>query len=223
MLDYECTEERFLEDIKNHEMTILKDDGIYRHLRFSRGGSSVYYFDIVTYPNHLVISGDMGCFASSRLTDMFQFYRTADNDFNKNKNGLSINPSYWGEKIISGRDEIEEFSIKKLKRVVIEYIDRGVDGEDWSEDEIQELKDDILSNIEYTDENSVRMYDMMSEYEFYKGNELWKEAPDFEFTDWWDNHSSCGEYTFHYIWKCYAIAYAVQEYDKFKQGEIAVE
>lgn len=215
MTDYECTKARFLEDIKNHEMEIIKDDKVHRHLRFKRKDSSSYYFDIVTYPNHLVISGDMGSFVSSRLEDMFQFYRTSDNDFNKNKNGLSINPSYWNEKIISGQHETEEFNIDRLKKIVNEYIDSRLDGEDWTEYEIDELKDDVLSEINYTDENSVRMFDLINDYNF-EG----ESGQKFEFSDWWGWHSMAEVYTFHYIWQCYAIAYAVQEYDKFKQGEV---
>ena len=222
MLDYECTEEQFLKNIENFEMTILKDDGIYRHLRFKRKESSSYYFDIVTYPNHLVISGDMGAFVASRLTDMFQFYRT-DREYSlKDGRRLAINPSYWAEKIVSGRDEIREFSVDTLKRVAIECIEsRLYDDDDWTEEQIQHLKNDVLKSIDYTDSDSVRMYDMMSEYEYYKDGVC--DSPNFEFTDWWDYHSSCEAYTFHYIWKCYAIAYAVQEYDKFKQGEQEIE
>lgn len=221
MIDYECTEERFLEDIKNHEMTILLDSGVYRHLRFKRKDTNCYYFDIVTYPNHLVISGDMGCFVARRLNDMFEFYRTADNDFNKNrKGGLSINPKYWAEKIESGKDDIKEFSVNRLKNVVDEYIDSSLHGEDWTEDEIQELKINIDRDINYTDDNSVRMFDMINEYEYYKAGKSYRDKPNFTFDDWWEYASSCEEYTFHYIWKCYAIAHAVQEYDKFKLGEL---
>lgn len=95
MKDYECTEEGFLEDIKNHKLNILKDDGLYRHLVFKRPCTNCCRFDIVTYPGYLVISGDMGCQVFSRLTDMFEFFRTDDRDFNKNRSGgLRINPSY---------------------------------------------------------------------------------------------------------------------------------
>ena len=218
MSDYKCTEENFLEDIKNHEMAILLDSGVYRHLRFKRKNTNCYYFDIVTYPNHLVISGDMGCLVASRLNDMFEFYRTADNDFNKNKNGLSINPSYWNEKIVSGRKETKEFSIDRFKEIVNEYIDSSLDGADWSDYEIDELRDDILSEIKYCDDNSVRLFDLINDYKF-EGD----SGRTFQFTDWWDYHSNAEVYTFQHIWQCYAIAYAVQEYDKFKQGETAVE
>lgn len=213
-MTYECTEERFLADIKNHKMKVLMDNNVYRHLRFSSPETNSYYFDIVTYPNNLVIGGDMGGFCSSRLYNMFDFYRTDNNDFNKNKNGLSINPSYWNEKIVAGREETKEFSIDGFKKIVNEYIDSSLDGDDWSEYEIDELRDDILSEIKYCDDNSVRLFDLINDYNF-EGD----SGRTFQFTDWWGYHSNAEVYKFHYIWQCYAIAYAVQEYDKFKQQE----
>ena len=215
MKEYECTEEIFLKDIKNHKLNILKDDGIYRHLVFKRPDTNCYRFDIVTYLGYLVISGDMGCQVFSRLTDMFEFFRTDDRDFNKNRNGvLSINPSYWNEKVVSGNDN-KEFSEKLLKKIVIEYIDSKLYDEDWTEYEIDELKDDILADISYSDTNPVRMYDLINEYRF-EGD----SGKTFEFQDWLEYASSCQEYTFHYIWQCYAIAYAVQEYDTYKLGVV---
>lgn len=201
-------------------MVVLLDDGIYRHLRFKEPASGAYWFDIVTYPNHIVIGGDMGAFVMTRLHDMFNFIRTDDNDFNKNKNGLSINPRYWGEKIVSGADGIKEFSINKFKEVVTYCIDSKLEGEGWSESEIHELKSEVLNEIDYCDDNEVRLFDLINEYE-YNGDETEDgESRNFTFTDFWEYMNSTTVWTFHYIWKCYALAYAVQEYDKFKQGEV---
>jgi hypothetical protein len=224
MTDYECTEEIFLENIKNHKLTVLLDNGIYKHLRFKSKDTNSYYFDIVTYPNHLVISGDMGCLVASRIPDMFEFYRTDRNYMLKDGRKLAINPSYWAEKIVSGKDDIKEFSINKLKKNVTEYIDSCLFGEDWSENEIDLLKCDILSAIDYTDNNSSDcMFDMIDSFQYYKDKTPYSDNPDFEFTDWWEYHGYCEEFTFHYIWNCYAIAYAVQEYDKLRQGELSIE
>ena len=55
-----CSRERFAKDTATHAMTILRDDGLYRHLRFKRPNTSSYYFDIITWPGYLAITGDMG-------------------------------------------------------------------------------------------------------------------------------------------------------------------
>ena len=73
----------------DHELSILHDEGVYRHLQMKQPNTNNMWYDIVTYPNNLVISGDMGCCVFSRINDMFQFFRTDE---------LSINYSYWSEK-----------------------------------------------------------------------------------------------------------------------------
>jgi hypothetical protein len=66
--------ERFEQETAEHEMTVLRDDGLYRHLRFQRPGTSIYWFDLVTWPGRLVICGDCGDLMFSRLRDMFEFF-----------------------------------------------------------------------------------------------------------------------------------------------------
>ena len=65
--------ERFKKDTAEHQMTVLRDDGLYRHLRFRKPGTGIYGFDIVTWPGYLAISGDMGASMFTRLEDMIQF------------------------------------------------------------------------------------------------------------------------------------------------------
>lgn len=72
------TVERFLQDVADHKMTVVMDNGVYRHLRFANSDSKLAFnqwFDIVTWPGFLAYSGDMGCFVFSRLKDMFEFFR----------------------------------------------------------------------------------------------------------------------------------------------------
>lgn len=75
-MNYECTEERFLKDVAKHEMTVIRDDGINRHLRFKNPNDSSYWFDLITWPGTLCIDGDCGTYVFKRTPDMFQFFRT---------------------------------------------------------------------------------------------------------------------------------------------------
>jgi len=89
---------RFKNDTAKHEMTVLHDDGLYRHLRFTpvvtdektgkRSRSSSYWFDLITWPGCLAVNGDCGSFMFSRIEDMFEFFR-----------GSRINPQYWAGKV----------------------------------------------------------------------------------------------------------------------------
>jgi hypothetical protein len=85
--------DRFAEDIKNHKLSVLTDNGVNRCLLFKRPDSSNYAFFITTWPGHLCISGDMGCTVFQRLQDMFEFFR-----------GERVNLGYWAQKIVSNSE-----------------------------------------------------------------------------------------------------------------------
>lgn len=66
----------FERDVAEHQMQVLRDDRLYRHLLFKKPGTGCYHFNIVTYPGTLVYTGDMGSFVFQRLEDMFEFFRS---------------------------------------------------------------------------------------------------------------------------------------------------
>jgi hypothetical protein len=200
-MKYECTHERFLKDVSGHVMTIVRDDGVHRHLRFKKPDASEYYFDIITWPGNLIISGDMSTYSFARLPDMFEFFRH-DND--------RINPGYWAEKITAcGREGYEEFDAERVREVVEEYYNEWLEfagltkEEDMEGNEIWgEIERQVLNHLDEGDQHRA----MLGLYDF--------KYEDFEFTDIFEYNFK--KYTFRYIWNCYAIAWAVQQYDKSK-------
>jgi hypothetical protein len=104
--------ERFERDTADHEMTVLREDGLYRHVRFQEPGTGAYYYDLVTWPGHLVICGDMGDYHFSRIRDMFDF-------FGPYRHG--INPGYWAEKLQGphrGSDLAQSYSHEAFRQHV---------------------------------------------------------------------------------------------------------
>ena len=67
--------ETFERDIGKHEMQIIRDDGVFRHVRFKRPDTICMYFDLITWPGCLCYTGDMGTYVFQRLEDMFVFFR----------------------------------------------------------------------------------------------------------------------------------------------------
>jgi hypothetical protein len=100
----------FDEATTEHEMTVLHDDGVYRHLKFARPGTNIWRFDLVTWPGHLAVSGDLSSYTFSRLHDMLEFFA----------GDRGINPHYWAEKVIAGRERTMEYSPELARRHVIE-------------------------------------------------------------------------------------------------------
>lgn len=72
----DITEETFLADVAAHQIHVLRDDGVHRHIRFKRPGTYCMQFDLITWPGYLCYTGDMGTYVFNRLEDMFEFFRT---------------------------------------------------------------------------------------------------------------------------------------------------
>lgn len=189
------TAEQFLKDVANHQMTVLHSDGIYRHLHFASSQSAFnQWFDLVTWPNFLTISGDMGCWTFSRVRDMFGFFRS--------KGELKINASYWSEKLQNGvhGEGAKVWDDDTFKeRLIARLPDYDFEGADLA-GLTQALKDDVFG---------------------YDGPELMAYARDFEyrFADGRDFQFDCSEmpsgddYCFHFLWCLYAIVWGIQQWD----------
>ena len=198
---YECTEERFLKDVSSHIMTIVRDDGTHRHVRFKKPDSSDMFFDIVTYPGYLVYSGDMGCYVFSRISDMFQFFR------GKSDGPLRINESYWGEKLeaVDKPDGYRKYDPELFRKYVVDWLAEQEPDNDLS----VRVDDELLSFANDNDEAHAR--DALMEFE-HEG-----QRP---FQDSWD--CSFDQYTFRFTWCCYALAWAIRHYDAAKATETTV-
>ncbi|WP_406004376.1 hypothetical protein [Streptomyces sp. NBC_00987] len=117
--------ERFKRNTAAHQMTVLHEGGLYRHLRFETPGKhGAYAFELVTWPYNLVIkAGWTFHFDIDATPDMFVLFR------NTAFSG-EINPGYWQEKVRAGRDEIEGFDPNLFERQVKQYVVHSIrDGE----------------------------------------------------------------------------------------------
>lgn len=214
----ECTEARFLRDVAKHQMTVIRDEGLNRHLRFKRPNGSCYWFDIVTWPGILCIQGDMGCYVFQRLEDMFAFFRMDEHDWNSNPNGLSINPGYWQEKALAvdRHGKIEEFDKERFEQVINKYRC------EWLRDNRHRLsKEERRALWEAVDDEVLSAIDDGEHEAFSAANRFDHKAggKSFYFQDLWDHRFN--DFTFHFIWNCYAIAWAVQQYDTHKAAATA--
>ncbi len=199
-----CSRERFLKNVQQHEIEIMKDDGVYRHVICKRPGSGTYRFDLITIPGHLFVTGDMGCWTFSRTEDMFDFFIAGNNDFNKEH---IINPHYWAKKVksVSTISKIKEYSSDLLFNKVVIYFNRHT--ENFSKEKKEELWGEIKDNIlDYINNHQQVIYRRINDF-YFKG---------FEFINFFERDDD-SEFTFHYIWVCYAIVWGILEYKKVKE------
>jgi hypothetical protein len=185
------TAEQFLKDVKNHQMEVLQDVGLYRHLRFRALKDSFnQWFEVVTWPESLAINGDMGSWSFAGVDDMFTFFRGTD---------LRINPSYWAEKITSESKfggPHEKFHVETFKENVLS----SMDGYGLSNQKRREIVKALKSEV-FVEEDEWSVRRAISEF----------KCGDFIFTDSWE--ISGNRYTHHFIWCLYAIVWAISQYD----------
>ena len=216
-----CSEERFLRDVAKHEMTVIRDDGVHRHIRFKQPDSSNMFFDLVTWPGFLCYSGDMGTYVFQRTQDMFGFFR---------KNGRldGIDRRYWAEKIEAADNTgVTRHSHDEFMRQINDWVDQHAEGDKPGDDEPEqlalwaeayaELRAEVESEVLSADSNEVRCFDAAND--FTHAGDAWKafHGPDakFEFTDFWEVDTK--EYTPRFLWCCYALAWGIEQYDAAKR------
>jgi len=129
MTAYSCSPEQFAADVRDHALTVVRADGVDRHLRFRKPGTSCYWFDVLTWPGTLCIDGDCGTFVFRRVPDMFEFFRDDRGH---------INPSYWAEKCVSAaKGGVTEFNWDTFAKAVNAYV----------EDEDEAVRDAVLNEL----------------------------------------------------------------------------
>lgn len=184
-------EKSFLRDVENHRMDVRRDDGLYRHLRFSQTDTSNLWFDVVTWPAVLCYHGDAGCYVFQRIPDMLEFFRERTHD-----GLLYINPGYWSQKVeaVDRCSPIEEFSADKFRRRISEYLD-----EIEASDKLRKAAErEVLNRADDGEQEA-----MHAAFEF--------EHDGFRFDSVWEFDFK--EYSHRFIWCCYALAWAVRQYD----------
>jgi len=194
-------EERFIEDTKDHSMTIVNDDVEYvtRHLTFSNNGSSCYRYDIHTWPGYLMVTGDMGTYVFRRIHDMFEFFDTGSPNY-------KINTGYWAEKLEAidshcGSDaSIKEYKSENFRKMIKEEFEQWVENWEIKKEEADGVWEDLAWEVFEHAEDEQAAYHTAYNYQHDELN--FYEC----------NVSSCREYNFHFRWILYAIVDGITQY-----------
>ncbi len=204
----------FANDTREHAMTVLHDDGLYRHLRFKRPGTGLGHFDLITWPWHLTVGGDRDWYTFSREEDMFTFFRAHGHQH-------GINPGYWAEKSVhvGGRRACKEYSRLRLDGHVDEILMEaeaywpGI-GAAWAE----HLED---YDVEYEAParealDSFRFRADAPQQVVLLPGDTAPRAPvrvrTFQFSDTWEWDLT--DWDFHFLWSAHAIRFGIAQYDK---------
>lgn len=222
------TKEQFEKDVADHIMEVIKDEGVYRHIRFRVPGTMMEHFDLITWPGELAYTGDMGTYVFARLHDMFEFFRRPE------RCRYSIDMHYWAEKVQAGDkagrgDGITEFSKETFDANVRRWVEgyaKAQLGEAAEPGELElctcamnDLREAVEREVIGADDNDVRCFDAANDFRFGAADsEAWSAyfgaEESYEFVDFWEvDHT---EFTHRFQWCCFALSWAMQTYDKSK-------
>lgn len=200
----DLTREQFLRDVRHHQMRVVRNDGLYRHLRFANPSTCNQWFELLTWPGALAMSGDMGSWLFRRelfrrKQDMFGFFRTTTGE---------INPRYWHEKLEAiDRDGAKEFAMEALLKQAFARIDS------WglSEEEAENAKGDLEFELNGNDTQHEAL-EVLREW-CYDPEELdaMGYCQQFSFAD---DIPDGLDWTHRYLWACHAIVWAIEQFDK---------
>lgn len=223
--DHICPEARFLADVAEHQMEIIHEDGVHRHIRFKKPGTGCMYFDLITWPGHLCYTGDMGTYVFCRLNDMFEFFRT-DREYMRLRDGqtLAINPGYWGQKLLAinrSGDEgrYREFDEEAFVRAVLKDLVRWIrsHSHETTKDERRDLWDAVVSGVIGAESDSGGYRMQIAAYDFHHRV---NDRRNFYFQDFWEHNFT--DFTHGFIWCCYALAWGISRYDASKMEALHV-
>lgn len=202
MSDYSDVAARFARDTAGHGMRVILDAGLHRHLMFFSSATSLHRFDLITWPNHLVIRGDGPNFMFSVFptADMFQLFRESSHDG-------GINAGYWAQKVLAG--QVKDWSEEKFR---IWLASDAAAAEARYPGAVEAVRRQILHSDEHSTE--------------YRGTAEYAVAS-FEHGDYrlrlpdsWEE--SFEDYSWEYLWACHAIVDGIAKYDAArKQAEVA--
>lgn len=200
MTDYPEIAQRFARETAKHQMTVLHDDGYYRHLRFANPESSLYWYEITTSPGQLTFSGDGESFVFRLALDMFEMFR-------RSAESGGINAGYWAEKCKTGnaktyaRERFEEYVWKQV-----------ADNETYYPGLREDVQEEIFDSLVYdVDHESSALLAALGYAYFTDPDQTPTGSRQFRFKyvhewqpqdfDWW------------FLFACYAIDDAITKYD----------
>jgi hypothetical protein len=202
MTEYPESAARFKRETPGHEMVILHDEGLYRHLACTDPNGSFYRFDLITWPHNLMLRGDGFSFAFSiyPTVDMFDMFRRTSIG--------GIQPGYWQEKVTAGRGDIKSWSEEMFRTWLV--------GEAAAnEARYPGLVEAVGKQILHSDEHSIE-YRGTAEYAVasfgHRGFRL--RLPD----EW---ELSFDDYSWEFLFACHAIVWGIGQFNAAKASQSA--
>jgi hypothetical protein len=243
MTEYPEIAKHFASDVKDHTLTVHREDGPFRHVEITaqKGFTRVV---LVTWPYNLLVAGSHGSYHFERYgpdtEDMFDWLR-----------GTRVDPSSWASKLVNGRDSVAEYDRSRLEATIKERVAEAVRdgwaprglraavreeilGSDWldSKDTALRLVSEFEHGKRYRTDCSCGT---SQEHDSYSDAVCWnalthkgkgddhkvsiREIGGFDFddvSDW-----SINKLNYHFVYQCHAAVWAIGQYDAARKSVAA--
>ena len=190
----------FQKDTAGHQITVLHEQGLYRHFRMAAPGTRWGSWDIITWPGHLATSGDISDgLTFSREEDMIvDFFGRMRGSRPYYADGApSLDFRYWAEKLQGDqRETVRAYVHKDFIEFVTDTLTQRLES-GYDASLTQERVDELIAEV-----NDLEEYEAAARE--------WLGDHDKEFPDSWEHNFK--DYTFHFQVACYAVNAAVQAY-----------
>lgn len=201
----ERVRETFAKDTAEHELEVIRDDGLYRHLRFKRPDTICFSYDLVTWPGYLAFVGDMGDYVFSRIDDMFKFFEGEPG---------RINPHYWAQKLKAprgtGSDASREYSEEAFRASLLEWLGVNKEGTLDSVFDLAENEHVYPSLLAEAIDREIFDYWDRPADEHQAREVIQRLEDEGYFHDAWE--MSLRDYDTQYLWCCFAIVRGIEMY-----------
>jgi hypothetical protein len=188
-----------LDNLQGSFFTLLHDHDKYRHIEISKSdANSRELYNVITWPEHVSITSDRGCFVLS-----------TDNDVLKSHD-LLADPDNWVRYVIAGRPY--QWGADKARSVVTSIFDEWSKGQ-VSASVIVKQRDRLESEVlAHSGDEAIFMQKVANWWPGAMGFELNKRLGSLSSTD-------LRTMSDEFIWSCHAIAWAVRQYKKHKDSD----
>ncbi|MFF8696206.1 hypothetical protein ACF08W_28745 [Streptomyces sp. NPDC015144] len=187
--------ERFAAESEDGTLTVQHDDGLYRHLVVRMPRSSAYWFEVMTWPGALAVTGHTGTYVFRRDEDMLAFFRMCMGT------GISweVDSRYWAEKVQPhGERDVQTYAEDRVKAYIKQAAEEAEAAHPGLVAEVEEELFDRYSSADLETEAGAKA--ALAVFEF--------DGFHFDTTDW-----EFTEYDYWFLYTCQALAWTVAQYD----------
>lgn len=197
MTEYPEIAARFARDTRGHKMTVLHEDGLYRHLKFADPDGGFYRFDLLTWPHNAFLRGDGFSFgfAIYPTEDMFDVFRGS-------RSG-GINPGYWQEKVTAG--QVKDWSEDLFRAWVL---DEAAKAEAKHPGAVKSVGEQILNSDEHSLEFQGTAEYAVANFSHSTFRLRFPNGWEKDFQDW----------SWEFLFACHAVLFGIAQYDAARKA-----